>query len=58
MNRKHVGFQYNEDARSYKAISLFAGAGGCSLGFSRYGIDILGAYDIWDAAVEADIGGF
>lgn len=44
-------FLHNDEAEAYKAISLFAGAGGCSLGFSRYGINILGAYDIWEEAV-------
>ncbi len=45
-------FHINSDAASYKAISLFSGAGGCSLGFHKYGINILGAYDIWPEAVE------
>lgn len=36
----------------YKAISLFAGAGGCSLGFSEYGVEILAAYDVCKEAVE------
>ena len=45
-------FHHNEDAKAYKAISLFAGAGGCSLGFSQYGVNILGAYDIWQEAVD------
>lgn len=44
-------FHHNDDASSYKAISLFAGAGGCSLGFSKYGVKILGAYDVWKEAV-------
>lgn len=44
-------FLHNNEATAYKAISLFAGAGGCSLGFSKYGINILGAYDIWEEAV-------
>ena len=35
----------------YKAISLFAGAGGCSLGFSHYGVNILAAYDVCKEAV-------
>ena len=37
---------------SYKAISLFAGAGGCSLGFSQYGFNILAAYDVCKEAVD------
>lgn len=47
-----VDFKYNNDAINYKVISLFAGAGGCSLGFSKYGVDILGAYDIWNEAIS------
>ena len=45
-------FKYNSRASKYKAISLFAGAGGCSLGFSKYGVNVLGAYDIWQEAVD------
>lgn len=37
---------------NYKAISLFAGAGGCSLGFLRYGVDILAAYDVCKEATD------
>ena len=47
-----IEFLHNATARKYKAISLFAGAGGCSLGFSEFGIDIIAAYDIWDVAVQ------
>ena len=36
----------------FNAVSLFAGAGGCSLGFTRSGVDILAAYDICKDAVE------
>lgn len=42
----------NPHAGTYKAVSLFSGAGGCSLGFHSYGVSILSAYDIWDKAVE------
>ena len=45
-------FKYNSEAENYKAISLFAGAGGCSLGFAQYGVNILGAYDIWEEAIK------
>lgn len=44
-------FKFNESI-NYKAISLFAGAGGCSLGFSKYGVDIIAAYDICKEAVD------
>lgn len=47
-----VKFHHNEEAGRYKAVSLFSGAGGCSLGFAEYGVDILGAYDIWEEAVN------
>lgn len=36
----------------YKAISLFAGAGGCSFGFQQYGVDIIAAYDNCKEAVD------
>ena len=31
--------------KQWKAISLFAGAGGCSLGFKNAGVDILAAFE-------------
>ena len=40
------------DNMDYKAISLFAGAGGCSLGFSQYGVKILAAYDVCKEAFD------
>lgn len=40
------------DTTSLRAVSLFAGAGGCSLGFQQYGVDILAAYDICKEAVD------
>lgn len=46
-----MNFTYN-DKVNYKAISLFAGAGGCSLGFSKYGVNILAAYDVCKEAVN------
>lgn len=47
-----LNFQSNPNASALKAISLFAGAGGCSLGFSKYGYHIVRAFDIWQEAVE------
>lgn len=35
-----------------RAVELFCGAGGMSLGLSRVGFDIVQAYDSWDVAVE------
>ena len=42
----------HNDSIHYKAVSLFAGAGGCSLGFQQYGVEILAAFDICKEAVE------
>lgn len=47
-----MDFLHNNDM-DFKAISLFAGAGGCSFGFSRYGVSILAAYDICKEAVDS-----
>lgn len=38
--------------RQWKAISLFAGAGGCSLGFRDAGVRILGAFENAQAAID------
>lgn len=46
-----IPFHTNSKAEAYNAVSLFAGAGGCSLGFTKFGVNILGAYDIWKEAV-------
>ncbi len=46
-----MSFMHNTDVR-FTAISLFAGAGGCSLGFQEYGVDILAAFDICKEAVD------
>lgn len=35
-----------------KALDLFCGCGGLSLGFEKAGFEIVAAYDIWDIAVE------
>ncbi len=39
-------------ACDWKAISLFAGAGGCSLGFSEAGVEIIAAFDNAIPAIE------
>lgn len=39
-------------SKEWKAISLFAGAGGCSLGFKEAGVDMLAAFDNAEAAVD------
>lgn len=39
-------------ATEWKALSLFAGAGGCSLGFKYAGIDMIAAFDNASAAIE------
>ena len=41
----------NTQKKQWKAISLFAGAGGCSLGFKNAGIQILAAFENADAAI-------
>ena len=35
-----------------KAVDLFCGCGGMSLGFQNAGFQILAAYDNWDAAIN------
>ena len=41
----------NTQKKQWRAISLFAGAGGCSLGFKNAGIKILAAFENADAAI-------
>ena len=35
-----------------KAVDLFCGCGGLSLGFQNAGVDVLSAYDNWDPAIQ------
>ncbi|MEE0636636.1 DNA cytosine methyltransferase, partial [Adlercreutzia sp.] len=35
-----------------KAIDLFAGCGGMSLGFEQAGVDVVAAFDKWQPAIE------
>lgn len=39
-------------SKEWKAISLFAGAGGCSLGFKQAGVNIIAAYENNAAAID------
>ena len=41
----------NTQKKQWKAISLFAGAGGWSLSFKKAGIEILAAFENADAAI-------
>ena len=37
------------------AVDLFCGAGGLSLGFLNAGIEVVGAFDFWDKAIETHL---
>lgn len=44
-----------------RAVELFAGAGGMSLGLKRAGLEVVAAYDAWQEAVDvyrANLGGY
>lgn len=41
----------NTQKKQWKAISLFAGAGGCSLGFKNAGVEILAAFENAEPAI-------
>lgn len=41
-----------ENERSITAVDLFAGCGGMSLGFEKAGVNVVAAYDNWDAAID------
>ena len=40
-----------ENERNITAVDLFAGCGGMSLGFEKAGVNVVAAYDNWDAAI-------
>ncbi len=44
--------EIKEDNPALKAVDLFSGCGGMSLGFSKAGFDVVEAYDNWDPAIE------
>ena len=50
--RYRIGLTFMVSSKTWKAISLFAGAGGCSLGFKQAGINIIAAYENNAAAIE------
>ena len=35
-----------------RAVDLFSGCGGLSLGFQRQGFDIVGAFELWNVAAQ------
>lgn len=35
-----------------RTVDLFCGCGGMSLGFQKAGFEIVGAYDLWDSAID------
>lgn len=41
----------NHQEAFMKAVDLFAGCGGMSLGFEKQGFEVVGAFEWWDAAV-------
>ena len=41
-----------ENERNITAVDLFAGCGGMSLGFEKAGVNVVAAYDNWDAAID------
>lgn len=43
--------EMSNQEKQWKAISLFAGAGGCSLGFKNAGVDILAAFENAEPAI-------
>ncbi len=44
--------ELKKDMSAIKAVDLFSGCGGMSLGFSRAGFDVVEAYDNWDPAID------
>lgn len=47
METEHV-----ENERNITVVDLFAGCGGMSLGFEKAGVNVVAAYDNWDAAID------
>lgn len=47
METEHV-----ENERNITVVDLFAGCGGMSFGFEKAGVNVVAAYDNWDAAID------
>lgn len=42
----------NDDNSAFRAVDLFSGCGGMSLGFMKAGFDVIEAFDNWDPAIK------
>ena len=59
LSSREDGNACNADGRRvWRAVSLFAGAGGCSLGAKEAGIKLIGAYEIADPAIRTYLRNF
>ncbi len=51
-------FSVNRELVNLKVVDIFAGCGGLSLGFQNAGLEIVGAFDNWQSAIEVYIKNF